>query len=99
LHGDVVAAGCALLMLAPEGREPCLERMLERASAADRYRKRLGRVHPKWGNGSLMAVARSYPHRREPALDDAEYCACLAMVFEALVAWRLRGAALSRGRR
>ena len=88
LHGDVVAAARALLAMPAEKRRSAMGTMLSRASAADAYRKRFGRAHGAWGNGSLMAVAHGYELRPEPFLDDAEYCACLVMVFDTLMAWR-----------
>jgi hypothetical protein len=88
LHGDVVAAARVLLALPDSARASCLDRMLDEARWADAYRKRTGRAHPLWGNGSLMAAALRRPARPEPALGDAEYCRCLIAVFEALLARR-----------
>ena len=45
--------------------------MLEKAHAADRFRKNCGRAHPLWGNGSLMAAALTECGRAgEPRLSD-----------------------------
>ena len=84
-HGDMSAAGCALLSVAPAARAELLNRMLTEAEAADAYRRDTGRVHPLWGNGSLMSVAMVRPRRREPFLDDPDYAACLAMIFDAVI--------------
>lgn len=86
MHGDVAAAGCALLRVAPEARPGLMSRMLSEAEAADQYRQKTGRVHPLWGNGSLMAVAMARPRAREPFLDNPDYCACMALVFDVLLA-------------
>lgn len=99
LHGDVVAAACALLARPDAERPVLMQRMLSEAAIADLYRKRLGRPHPIWGNGSLMAAARRRVRAAEPFLDDRDYCACLAMVFEALIDWRAERAALTGTRR
>ncbi|SMX42001.1 DUF7742 family protein [Actibacterium lipolyticum] len=88
LHGDVVAAARVLLATPASKRSFIMAEMLSRASAADAYRKRFGRAHFRWGNGSLMAVAYGYEMRPEPFLDDADYCSCLAQVFDALKTWR-----------
>lgn len=88
LHGDVVAAAMALLQLPTERREAAFEAMLQKARAADAYRKRFGRGHPKWGNGSLMAVALPKVVGPEPFLDNPDYCRCMALVFDRLVQWR-----------
>ncbi|WP_300516676.1 hypothetical protein [Aliiroseovarius sp.] len=84
-HGDLSAAGCALLSVVPAARPALLTRMLVEAEAADAYRRDTGRLHPLWGNGSLMSVAMVRPRRREPFLDDPDYAACLAMIFDAVL--------------
>lgn len=66
---------------------------------ADRFRKRLGRGHPVWGNGSLMAVATARPMLCEPFLDDPDYCHCLVVVFKTLITWRGERAAFNLPRK
>ena len=85
-HGDVAAAACVLLHAPPEARAGLLARLLAEAETADAYRRELGRLHPLWGNGSLMGAAMGHPRAREPFLDEPDYAACMALVFEALVA-------------
>lgn len=99
LHGDVVAAARLLMGIAPRDRPGVIVALLTRADAADRYRKRTGRVHPFWGNGSLLAAASVRGLRPEPFLDDPDYCQCFVEVFEALVRWRAERCALSGRRR
>jgi hypothetical protein len=84
MHGDVVAAGCALLAVPEADRARLLARMLGEAEAADRHRRATGRAHPVWGTGSLMSAAMGRARRAEPFLDDRDYAACLALVFEVL---------------
>ncbi|MEL7116337.1 MAG: hypothetical protein AAGP08_12240 [Pseudomonadota bacterium] len=85
MHGDVVAAARALYAQ-PEGvRATTIERLITQARRADRFRREMGRAHPFWGDGSLMAAALSTDPPPEPALANEEYCACLAQVFEALI--------------
>jgi len=86
LHGDVSAAARALLAAPSDTRAALVLRILREAGAADRFRCATGRAHPLWGNGSLMSAAMAYPRAREPYLDDPEYAACMAMLFEALIA-------------
>jgi hypothetical protein len=95
LQGDVIAAAQAVLRLPEAERAGALRCMMSRAAAADAYRKRLGRAHPLWGNGSLMAVARRGALPPAPALSDREFCRCLALVYETLIAWRAERAGLS----
>jgi hypothetical protein len=84
LPGDVSAAGCALLAVPAASRPALLSRLLAETAAADRYRISTGRAHPLWGNGSLGAAALTRPRVCEPYLDDADYAACLALVFDRL---------------
>jgi hypothetical protein len=53
MHDDVVAAARALLALGAVPRGAYVRAWLDRAEAADRHRLATGRVHPRWGNGSL----------------------------------------------
>ncbi|WP_457646696.1 DUF7742 family protein [Profundibacter sp.] len=99
LHGDVVAAALVLLRVPVPARRNAMRDMLEQAAAADLYRKRLGKGHPAWGNGSLMAVAMRQGRASEPFLDDPDYCRCLITVFSELLAWRSERAMFSRKRR
>ena len=99
LHGDMVAAALVLLRLPVSERSAVMRDMLEQAAAADLYRKRLGKGHPAWGSGSLMAVAMRQGRAAEPFLDDPDYCRCLITVFTTLLDWRQERAAFSRRRR
>ncbi len=85
-HGDVAAAACALLPIPRAKRRAVLARILAEAETADAYRLEIGRLHPFWGNGSLMAAALAHERAAEPSLDDPEYASCMVLVFEALVA-------------
>jgi len=86
LYGDVTAAARALLRVEPAARRPLLLRLFAEAETADAHRLRTGRAHPLFGTGSLMSAALAHPVAREPCLDDPTYAACMAEVFEALVA-------------
>lgn len=85
-HGDLSAAARALLR-APD-RAATMHRLLTQAHAADQFRKRTGRCHPNWGNGTLAASARTVPLPPEPYLSDATYLACLAEVIAGIGVWR-----------
>jgi hypothetical protein len=62
--------------------------LIGEAEAADRYRKRLGRTHPLWGNGSLEGAGRSRPLAPPRSLSDTDFLACMALALAALVAHR-----------
>ncbi len=65
--------------------------LLDRAHAADLFRKRLGRAHPFWGNGSLMAAVLAHtPVRDEPFLSDISYLETLSLVIDTVLDWRRR---------
>lgn len=84
--GDALTAA-QVLRVVPEGaREAHCAAMLSRAHAADLWRKRLGRAHPTWGNGSLMAQAMAEGAARTEGLSlaDPAFLAALAVVIEAL---------------
>jgi hypothetical protein len=87
---DLTAAARALLPLAPPERPRAMARMIAEAEAADRYRKRAGRAHALWGNGTLEAAARGREIAPQPSLSDTDYLSCLAEVLDALVAHRRR---------
>ncbi|MGD9917900.1 MAG: hypothetical protein AB7U46_07760 [Paenirhodobacter sp.] len=89
-HGDLILAARAVRGLPVARRPELLARMLEEAHVADRYRKRLGRAHPRWGNGSLMARAMAEPLAPE-GWPDAEALEALAQVIAAVRLWRARG--------
>jgi len=92
MHGDLTGLARHLLTLPPDQRPAACAQALDQADAADRYRKRLGRAHPLWGNGTLMARARVLPVPREPALCDPAYAACLMLVLAKLMQRRAHAA-------
>jgi hypothetical protein len=86
LHGDLVAAARVLLDLPVDQRPFRMQQLIDAADLGDRYRRRFGRPHPRFGNGSLMAAAAAWPMRTEPPLDSSDYLDCLGRVIEALLA-------------
>lgn len=88
LLGDVTAAARALLRVAPAERAALLTRWLDSADAADRYARKLRKVHPVWGNGTLKDALGLAPLAAEPYCSDPEYCSCLSMVLHGLAARR-----------
>lgn len=89
LHGDVSNAARALLNVPRSRRQSLCQRLLREAESADAYAQSAGRVHPLWGNGSLMAAARKRVLANEPTFDDAEYCDCFEMVLRGLIERRI----------
>ena len=92
LHGDVSNAARALLNVPQALRSDLCVKMIQEAEAADVFARREGRLHPFWGNGSLMSAARQRVLADEPTFDDAVYCACFEQVLRGLIDWRARTA-------
>lgn len=99
LPGDLVAAARALRPLPVPARPAAVAAMIAEAALADRFRKRLGRPHPRLGNGSLMAAASAWPQAAEPWLSDPDWLGCLAAVIAALRARAATHAAARKIRR
>lgn len=89
LHGDLLIAARAVRGVEVSERAGRLAQWLREAHWADRYRKRLGRVHPEWGNGSLLARALHEP-LAVMAWPDSEELTALAEVIAAVLDWRAR---------
>ena len=86
LLSDLTMAARALLRVAPAERKALCARMVFEAEMADRFARRLRKPHPRWGNGTLMAVSAKRVLSAERACDDPEYCACLTLVLHAIAA-------------
>jgi len=85
LHGDVSTAARALYAAPAEARPRLCRRLIAEAEAAAAHLDQTGRLHPFWGNGSLMAAARQRPLPSEPGFDDLDYCRCMETVLTVLI--------------
>ncbi len=83
-YSDVSAAARVLLRHPAPDRPVTLAKLITQADAADRYVRRLGKLHPRWGNGTLAATALQMEPAQEPSFDNADYCGCFEMVLRAL---------------
>ncbi|PTV97132.1 serine O-acetyltransferase [Rhodobacter aestuarii] len=95
LIDDLMAAARAVVLVAPARQSETLACWLEQAHAADLYRKRLGKLHPAWGNGALGGRARCEP-LYHPRYYDGWRLEALGMVLAAIQVWRRRGFNLPR---
>lgn len=86
LHGDISNAARALLFVPERQRQGLCLQLLEEAELADQFVSQTGRLHPEWGNGSLMSAARKRFLAPEPTFDNPDYCRCFKMVLTALIA-------------
>ena len=89
LHTDLLMAARAARCVPVASRSERLAQWLREAHWADRYRKRLGRAHPHWGNGSLLARAMTEP-LEQPSWPESEELVALAEVIAAVLGWRGR---------
>lgn len=78
--GDALAAARALFPHAPSRRPWVFARLCAEAHRAAAARDRSGRMHPRWGDGSLMAAALRRDPPGEPPLNDPDFRACLILV-------------------
>lgn len=88
LWQDLVLAARAAACMPQDERGARLAIILERAHAADKYRKATGRVHGDWGDGTLAATLRGLPLGPRPARSDPAHCAALMAVLRAITDWR-----------
>lgn len=80
-----LAAAARVLLAQPEAqRAAAMAALIARAEAADRLRRDSGRLHPAYGNGTLLAAALAHPGANPPP-GDCDYLACLALAAEALL--------------
>lgn len=96
MHTDAVAAARVLLRHPRERRPWVLHRMLAEAVAAHDWRRQTGRVHPRWGDGSLMSAALRRPAAHEPPLTDPAWCRLVAYIYLALAHGALGALPLDR---
>lgn len=82
--GDAAAAA-RVLRERPEASWPwVLARMLAEARRAFAHHRALGRPHPRYGDGSLMAAALRRNPEPAPRLEDARFRRALMAVLAAL---------------
>ena len=96
LYSDLIAAARALGACEPDARGSFCVRMLCEADWADRYARRLGRVHPRWGDGTLAGAAGRYLKVPAVAVNDPDHLACLLLVLQTLEGKRRRSTCLQR---
>ncbi|WP_323783640.1 hypothetical protein [Leisingera sp.] len=86
LPGDVAAVARALLAASDGDRLRLCRRIFGGAAEAAAHTALFGRLHPRWGDGSLSAAARRFALADEPCLEDPEYLRCTRLVLRELAA-------------
>ncbi|MGJ8618206.1 MAG: DUF7742 family protein [Sulfitobacter sp.] len=93
---DLSVAARALLSVPPDHRENLCMQMMWEADWADKYTKRLGKAHLQWGNGTLMAAARTRQLQSERCFSDTEFAMCIGVIIKCLEMHRAAKACKSR---
>lgn len=83
-HSDVAALARVIAVYRNTAVQPRIGHVMDLAHAADKYRKRYRRGHPKWGNGSLFSYAMG--HEQHPA-----QCSDRIAALRIIRLWRARG--------
>jgi hypothetical protein len=87
---DLIAAARVLLAF-PEAKRPVAMRVLvARAQIADRHRLTTGRLHPAYGNGTLLAAALAHGQQWPDTSDEATWLECLASAIDGVLEVRSR---------
>ena len=79
LAGDLDMAARVLLARQEADWPEIARQLLVAARWADRYRKRHGRLHPRFGSGSVMAAAPAFGMAPLPDHATPRYCRALAV--------------------
>lgn len=82
---DLNIAARTLLAVPEAIRADMIKEVLSQAQVADKYRKRTGRSHAQFGNGSLSAACQHRIKSRRPDRCDPNYLECLEIVIQALI--------------
>jgi hypothetical protein len=90
IYTDLCTLARALLAVTPRRRPALARHILECADYAETYRRKLKRAHPRWGNGSVDAAARSFPLAPATGFGDLEFCACFGTALSACLAQHQR---------
>lgn len=95
LLNDLSALARILMPVEPADRQVLARHVLERAGHADKYRKRLKRPHPRWGDGTVASATRGFPRASRCGFDNSEYCVCFETALTALLSHRSARAKVS----
>jgi hypothetical protein len=87
-YPDLCTLARALLAVESDRRLSLARHILDCAHYAETYRRKLNRAHPRWGNGSVDAAARSFPLAPASGFGNAEFCACFGVALSVCMANR-----------
>lgn len=78
---DLHVAACALRKVSATARPAAMATAVAQAEAADQYRKRFRKAHPRFGSGTL---AGAFGNVQEPPRCDRAYLEALGVVIATL---------------
>lgn len=88
-HSDLVALTRLLLGTSKTEWPALTQRVLRHAHAADSYRKRLGQIHPSWGDGSVASfVNAAFCLPPEPCRLTEQYMDAKCAALYGILKWR-----------
>ena len=82
---EVVLLARVLSRVSARDRLASAASILAETDSADLHRRRTGRAHPAFGDGSLMTRCSLLCPPPEPLADDREFLACLALAANAVL--------------
>lgn len=82
---DLYHAARAVQAIPEPARAQACAQLLRQAHAADKYVKRLRKLHPEWGDGSLRAAALARSCEPRLASMTSDFQACLLLVLSAVM--------------
>lgn len=88
MAADLDVAAAVLLAVPPAHRPHLARRIILRASLADRYRKRLGKPHPLYGNGTVSDATLRLPRRPPRYCDSVNYLTAMHVFLTAYLSLR-----------
>ncbi|MFQ6553316.1 hypothetical protein AAD018_013345 [Aestuariibius insulae] len=88
LSVDIELAARALLCRAAPERRKAMQALCERAHIADLWRRRTGRAHSVWGDGTLAAAAMAHPLAPKRLRYDPVWTEVLGQALAGLDDWR-----------
>lgn len=86
---DEVLMAARCLHGLPLSEQPAQAQLwIAQSHIADKYRKRLKKYHPLWGNGSLLSRLDRTKRYDKVDLGDPDFLQALVVMLSALQAWR-----------
>lgn len=82
---DLNLAARTLLAVPDQARVGTMQCLVNAARVADKFRKRTGRAHIVYGNGSLGSACQHREKVKMPDRCDVEYLECLGIAIEQII--------------